>query len=96
MNRSARIFGVLEATIIALLMPLQLASAEPEVQDQYLVYISTAIYTTGPFPAAGKHEAIHAYRFDARAGQLTALGTAAETINPDSSRLIRAAAFCTW
>ena len=51
-------------------------------QDEFLLYVSTAIYTTSAFPGGGKTEPIYAYRFNARTGKLTPLGLAAETVNP--------------
>src|SRR5262245_44330376 len=58
------------------------AGIEHPKDHEFLVYVSTAIYTTSGFPGGGKKEPIYAYRFNARTGRLTSLGLAAETVNP--------------
>ena len=63
--------SVLVVTVFCLLRPV---SADAATKDKYLVYIGT--YTDHG------SKGIYAYRFDAKTGQSTALGLAAESVQP--------------
>ena len=61
--------------LIAILLLLTIAAAAAP-QGTYLFYVGTNT------EAGSKSRGIYAYRYDARTAQITALGLAAETINP--------------
>jgi len=63
--------SVLVVTVFCLLRPI---SADAATKDKYLVYIGT--YTDHG------SKGIYAYRFDAKTGESTALGLAAESVQP--------------
>ncbi len=64
------------ALLVAILLLLALVAAAATPKGTYLVYVGT--YTE----EGSKSKGIYAYRYDAKTGQITPLGLAAETTNP--------------
>jgi 6-phosphogluconolactonase len=77
MKKSRRFFSlVVTVLLLPVLSVFALAASHP---GQYLFYVGT--YTDDGGKSTGS-KGIYAYRYDASTGEITALGLAAETVNP--------------